>query len=32
MNPYIMINDAPKVGNLKKQFPDLYVDYPHKKS
>jgi peptide-methionine (S)-S-oxide reductase len=32
MNPYIMINDAPKVGNLKKQFPDLYADYPHKKN
>ena len=24
-NPYIMINDLPKVANLKKQFPDLYV-------
>jgi peptide-methionine (S)-S-oxide reductase len=24
-NPYIMINDAPKVANLQKQFPDLYV-------
>ena len=24
-NPYIMINDAPKVVNLKKQFPDLYI-------
>lgn len=24
-NPYIMINDAPKVANLKKQFPDLYT-------
>ena len=23
-NPYIMINDAPKVANLKKAFPDLY--------
>lgn len=23
-NPYIMINDAPKVANLKKEFPDLY--------
>jgi peptide-methionine (S)-S-oxide reductase len=23
--PYIMINDAPKVSNLKKAFPDLYV-------
>lgn len=26
-NPYIMINDLPKVANLKKQFPDLYVKY-----
>jgi peptide-methionine (S)-S-oxide reductase len=25
---YIMINDAPKVSNLKKQFPDLYANYP----
>jgi peptide-methionine (S)-S-oxide reductase len=24
--PYIVINDAPKVANLKKQFPDLYTD------
>jgi peptide-methionine (S)-S-oxide reductase len=24
-NPYIMINDLPKVANLKKQLPDLYV-------
>lgn len=24
-NPYIMFNDAPKVANLKKQFPDLYI-------
>jgi peptide-methionine (S)-S-oxide reductase len=24
-NPYIMFNDAPKVSNLKKQFPDLYT-------
>lgn len=24
-NPYIMINDAPKVSNLKKDFPDLYA-------
>ncbi|MBV9608286.1 MAG: peptide-methionine (S)-S-oxide reductase MsrA, partial [Acidobacteria bacterium] len=23
-NPYIMINDAPKVANLKKEFPELY--------
>lgn len=26
-NPYIMINDLPKVANLKKQLPDLYVNY-----
>jgi peptide-methionine (S)-S-oxide reductase len=25
--PYIVINDAPKVSNLKKAFPALYVDY-----
>jgi peptide-methionine (S)-S-oxide reductase len=24
-NPYIMINDLPKVSNLKKQYPGLYV-------
>ena len=24
-NPYIIINDLPKVANLKKQFPNLYV-------
>jgi peptide-methionine (S)-S-oxide reductase len=24
-NPYILFNDAPKVANLKKQFPDLYT-------
>jgi peptide-methionine (S)-S-oxide reductase len=24
-NPYIRINDLPKVDNLKKEFPDLYV-------
>jgi peptide-methionine (S)-S-oxide reductase len=24
-NPYIMFNDAPKVANLKRQFPDLYT-------
>jgi len=23
-NPYIMFNDAPKVANLKKEFPELY--------
>jgi peptide-methionine (S)-S-oxide reductase len=26
-NPYIAINDLPKVANLKKQFPNLYVSY-----
>jgi peptide-methionine (S)-S-oxide reductase len=31
MEPYIMINDAPKVVNLKKAFPNIYVDYPPKK-
>ncbi len=25
-NPYIMINDLPKVAHLKKQLPDLYVN------
>jgi peptide-methionine (S)-S-oxide reductase len=25
-DPYIMINDAPKVRNLKKIFQDLYVE------
>jgi peptide-methionine (S)-S-oxide reductase len=25
-NPYIAINDLPKVANLRKQFPGLYVD------
>ena len=24
-NPYIMFNDAPKVSNLRKEFPDLYI-------
>ena len=24
-NPYIMMNDRPKVANLKKEFPELYV-------
>jgi peptide-methionine (S)-S-oxide reductase len=26
-NPYIVINDLPKVANLKKEFPNLYVSY-----
>ncbi|HTR47067.1 MAG TPA: peptide-methionine (S)-S-oxide reductase MsrA [Verrucomicrobiae bacterium] len=25
-NPYIMINDLPKVANLKKEFPQIYVN------
>jgi len=24
MNPYIVINDAPKVANLKREFPEIY--------
>ena len=28
-DPYIMINDAPKVVSLRKQFPDLYKDAIH---
>ena len=27
-NPYIVYNDLPKIANLKKQFPSLYVTYP----
>jgi peptide-methionine (S)-S-oxide reductase len=27
--PYILVNDAPKVVNLKKQFPELYRDEIH---
>jgi peptide-methionine (S)-S-oxide reductase len=27
-NPYIVINDAPKVENLKRMFPDAYRDKP----
>jgi peptide-methionine (S)-S-oxide reductase len=27
--PYILINDAPKVVNLRKQFPELYKDAIH---
>ena len=26
-NPYIVINDLPKIQNLKKQFPELYREY-----
>jgi peptide-methionine (S)-S-oxide reductase len=29
-NPYIMINDLPKVDHLRKQLPDLYVKYMRK--
>jgi len=25
-NPYIVINDLPKLANLRKQFPELYRD------
>lgn|SRR5579871_1658364 len=31
-NPYIQVCDLPKIGELKKQFPELFVDYkPAKK-
>lgn len=30
-NPYIQICDRPKIGALKEQFPDLFVDYKGKK-
>jgi peptide-methionine (S)-S-oxide reductase len=26
-NPYIVVNDLPKIAHLKKQFPDLFVKY-----
>jgi peptide-methionine (S)-S-oxide reductase len=26
MNMYIVVNDAPKVGNLRKEFPELYTE------
>jgi len=26
-NPYIVINDMPKLAALRKQFPQLYRDY-----
>jgi len=29
-NPYIALNDLPKVADLKKQFPDLYVERPQR--
>ena len=28
-DPYIVVNDAPKVANLRKQFPDLYREAIH---
>ena len=30
-NPYIQVCDRPKIAALKKQFPDLFVDYTPKK-
>lgn len=30
-NPYILVCDRPKIEALKKQFPDLFVDYKGKK-
>ena len=27
-NPYIAINDMPKLDNLKRQFPELYREQP----
>jgi len=30
-NPYIEVCDRPKIGALKKQFPDLFVEYKPKK-
>ena len=27
-NPYIVFNDAPKVENLKRMFPDVFRDKP----
>jgi peptide-methionine (S)-S-oxide reductase len=29
-NPYIQICDLPKIAELKKQFPDLFVEYKGK--
>ena len=28
-NPYIVINDAPKVAHLKQLFPDMYTSEHH---
>lgn len=30
-NPYIMVCDRPKIGALKKEFPDLFVEYTPKR-
>jgi peptide-methionine (S)-S-oxide reductase len=30
-NPYILVCDRPKIAALKKEFPDLFVEYPGKK-
>jgi peptide-methionine (S)-S-oxide reductase len=30
-NPYIMVCDRPKIAELKKQFPDLFVEYTPKR-
>ena len=27
-SPYIIVNDLPKIANLKREFPSLYVNYP----
>jgi peptide-methionine (S)-S-oxide reductase len=29
-NPYILVCDRPKIAELRKQFPDLFVDYTGK--
>jgi peptide-methionine (S)-S-oxide reductase len=29
LEPYILINDKPKVAALRQQFPELYVEYKH---
>jgi peptide-methionine (S)-S-oxide reductase len=29
-NPYILVCDRPKIGELRRQFPDLFVDYTGK--
>ena len=30
-NPYIMVCDRPKIGALKKEFPDLFEEYTPKR-